>query len=313
MATCWGAKPTSSMPTGRTGFARSSCCRPRSTPPPARALAAEGADRAAAALAARSLQPPMNPRLAARLAAADLIVYAPGTQHSSLFPSYLTAGLSDAIAANTRAVKLLITNIQADAEIAGSSAVDIIERAVFYLKDKGRRLTPTPALVTHYLLNAPQSRRCRRHLRAAGSPRRVAGPASGPRRAVRAARIGQARRRQGAWAVCRVAARAAAPAAARGDPSARRRVDRQARSDAARDGSRRAGRSARGRHGLLRDRPSRSTAGSSRACRVRSPRSPRLTIRPKIDGFARRWSKAASNTSCSSSRRACTTAKTCPG
>ena len=87
---------------------------------------------------------------------ADLIVYAPGTQHSSLFPSYLTAGLSDAIAGNARAVKLLITNIQADAEIAGSSAVDIIERAVFYLKDKGRRLTPTPALVTHYLLNAPQ-------------------------------------------------------------------------------------------------------------------------------------------------------------
>ncbi len=121
------------------------------------ALAREGADQAAAALAARSLQPPMNPRLAARLADADLIVYAPGTQHSSLFPSYLTAGLSDAIAANTRAVKLLITNIQADAEIAGSSAVDIIERAVFYLKDKGRRLTPTPALVTHYLLNAPQS------------------------------------------------------------------------------------------------------------------------------------------------------------
>ncbi len=65
--------------------------------------------------------------------------------------------MSDAIAANARAVKLLITNIQADAEIAGSSAVDIIERAVFYLKDKGRRLTPTPALVTHYLLNAPQS------------------------------------------------------------------------------------------------------------------------------------------------------------
>jgi hypothetical protein len=65
--------------------------------------------------------------------------------------------LSDAVAANTRAVKLLITNIQADAEIAGSSAVDIVERAVFYLKDKGRRLTPTPALVTHYLLNAPQA------------------------------------------------------------------------------------------------------------------------------------------------------------
>ena len=121
------------------------------------ALARDGAEKASKSLASRSVQPLMNARLATRLAAADLIVYAPGTQHSSLFPSYLTAGLSDAIAANARAVKLLITNIQADAEIAGSSAVDIIERAVFYLKDKGRRLTPTPALVTHYLLNAPQA------------------------------------------------------------------------------------------------------------------------------------------------------------
>ena len=54
------------------------------------------------------------------------------------FPSYLTPGLTQAIAANVRAIKLLITNIQADAEIAGSSAVDIVGRAVHYLKEKGR-------------------------------------------------------------------------------------------------------------------------------------------------------------------------------
>ena len=84
-----------------------------------------------------------------------MIIYAPGTQHSSLFPSYLTPGLSDAIAANLTAIKLLVTNIQADAEIAGSSAVDIIDRAVYYLKEKGRLSTPTPCLITHYLLNDP--------------------------------------------------------------------------------------------------------------------------------------------------------------
>ena len=50
------------------------------------ALAGDGADKAPRRWPSRSLQPPMNPRLAARLAAADLIVYAPGTQHSSLFP-----------------------------------------------------------------------------------------------------------------------------------------------------------------------------------------------------------------------------------
>ena len=97
----------------------------------------------------------LNPRLATRLAAADLIIYAPGTQHSSLFPSYLTPGLSAAIANNLSAIKLLITNIQSDAEITGSNAVDIIDRAVFYLKEKGRVAFPTPCLITHYLLNDP--------------------------------------------------------------------------------------------------------------------------------------------------------------
>jgi len=97
----------------------------------------------------------INSRLAAKLAEADLVVYAPGTQHSSLFPSYLTPGMSDVIANNLRAIKLLITNIQTDAEIAGSSAVDIIERALFYLNEKGSRSLPTPCLITHYIVNDP--------------------------------------------------------------------------------------------------------------------------------------------------------------
>ena len=85
-------------------------------------------------LSDRVVAPALNPRLANTLAFADLIIYAPGTQHSSLFPSYLTPGLA-AIAANLSAIKL-ITNIQSDAEITGSNAVDIIDRAVFYLKEK---------------------------------------------------------------------------------------------------------------------------------------------------------------------------------
>ena len=84
-----------------------------------------------------------------------LIVYAPGTQHSSLFPSYLTPGLSTAIAANLTAIKLLVTNIQSDAEITGSSAVDIVDRAMFYLQGRGRLSIATPCLITHYLLNDP--------------------------------------------------------------------------------------------------------------------------------------------------------------
>ena len=121
------------------------------------ALAAEGPGAAAERLATRTVPTPLNSRLAARIAEADLIVYAPGTQHSSLLPSYLTPGLSGAIAANLRAIKLLITNIQTDAEITGRSAVDIVNRAVFFLKEKGRRGTPTPALITHFLINDPRA------------------------------------------------------------------------------------------------------------------------------------------------------------
>lgn len=98
----------------------------------------------------------LNPRVAARVDLADLIVYAPGTQYSSLFPSYLTPGLGRHIAGNLKALKLLITNLQMDAEIAGSSAVGLVDRALFYLTEKGQSPLPTPFLITHYLLNDPK-------------------------------------------------------------------------------------------------------------------------------------------------------------
>jgi 2-phospho-L-lactate transferase/gluconeogenesis factor (CofD/UPF0052 family) len=120
-------------------------------------LDAAGRDEAVRYFESRRVDVRLNPRLAARLAEADLVIYAPGTQHSSLFPSYLTPGLSAAIARNLGAIKVLITNIQPDAEIAGSTAVDIIERALYYLQEKGRLRTPTPCLITHYLLNEPGS------------------------------------------------------------------------------------------------------------------------------------------------------------
>jgi 2-phospho-L-lactate transferase/gluconeogenesis factor (CofD/UPF0052 family) len=120
----------------------------------ARQIAALGAD-AARALEARRPAITLNPRLAAKIANADVIVYAPGTQHSSLFPSYLTPGLSDAIARNLRAIKLLVTNIQTDAEITGSTAVDLIDRALYYLTLRGEQSVPTPCLITHYLMNEP--------------------------------------------------------------------------------------------------------------------------------------------------------------
>jgi 2-phospho-L-lactate transferase/gluconeogenesis factor (CofD/UPF0052 family) len=120
-------------------------------------LDAEPAAAQERALLARSVRIPFNARLALRLMEADLIIYAPGTQHSSLFPSYLTEGLPEVIASNVRATKLLITNLQPDAEIAGSSAVDLLERALYYLRTRQQSQTPTPCLITHCLINDPSA------------------------------------------------------------------------------------------------------------------------------------------------------------
>jgi 2-phospho-L-lactate transferase/gluconeogenesis factor (CofD/UPF0052 family) len=107
-------------------------------------------------LAARGLTPVPNPGLLEKISQADLIVYAPGTQHSSLFPSYLTPGIGPAIARNLKALKVLITNLHEDAEISGNSAVDLIDKALFYLREKGQHKIPTPTLITHYVLNDPE-------------------------------------------------------------------------------------------------------------------------------------------------------------
>jgi len=121
----------------------------------ASAIASRGEDAAVEELDRRRAELAVNPRLRAKIAAADVIIYAPGTQHSSLFPSYMTPGLSEAIASNLRAIKLLVTNIQTDAEITGSTAVDLIDRALYYLNLRAASAVPTPCLITHYLLNEP--------------------------------------------------------------------------------------------------------------------------------------------------------------
>jgi 2-phospho-L-lactate transferase/gluconeogenesis factor (CofD/UPF0052 family) len=107
-------------------------------------------------LAAHAVTPRLNPTVGTRVREAGLIVFAPGTQHSSLFPSYLTQGLGEAVAENQRALKLLVTNLHPDAEIAGSHAVDIVHRALHYLRRRGALDIPTPCLITHSLINAPR-------------------------------------------------------------------------------------------------------------------------------------------------------------
>ena len=63
----------------------------------------------------------------------NIIIYSPGTQHSSLYPSYLSAGLAQKISENKNALKVFITNIGADYETPSYKASDYILGAYKYL------------------------------------------------------------------------------------------------------------------------------------------------------------------------------------
>jgi 2-phospho-L-lactate transferase/gluconeogenesis factor (CofD/UPF0052 family) len=87
------------------------------------------------------------------LAQADIIIYSAGTQHSSLYPTYMSAGVARAIAANTRAVKVFVTNIGADYETPGYRASEYVIGAHRYLCRSDGRAYAVPELIDSILVN----------------------------------------------------------------------------------------------------------------------------------------------------------------
>jgi 2-phospho-L-lactate transferase/gluconeogenesis factor (CofD/UPF0052 family) len=75
--------------------------------------------------------PRLNDRAARVLTEADVIIYGPGTQHSSLFPSYMTEGVAEAVAANKKADKLFIGNIHRDFDIQADDADDLARKLLY--------------------------------------------------------------------------------------------------------------------------------------------------------------------------------------
>lgn len=64
---------------------------------------------------------------------ADLIIYSPGTQYSSLCPTYMTKNIGNIISNNKKAIKIFVTNIGADYETPHFKASDYITNAYKYL------------------------------------------------------------------------------------------------------------------------------------------------------------------------------------
>jgi hypothetical protein len=109
-------------------------------PEEVQALAAQDLAGKQSWLAARDAVPKLSQAAAQALADADIILYGPGTQHSSLFPSYRIAGT--ALAAAPAPVKALVMNLESDNDIQGLTAGDIAGHALRY-----------GASVTHILLH----------------------------------------------------------------------------------------------------------------------------------------------------------------
>jgi 2-phospho-L-lactate transferase/gluconeogenesis factor (CofD/UPF0052 family) len=75
----------------------------------------------------------VSPGVKLALQQADIIIYSAGTQHSSLYPTYLSSGLAQGIADNKSAFKVFVTNIGADYETPSYKASDYIRGAHRYL------------------------------------------------------------------------------------------------------------------------------------------------------------------------------------
>jgi len=94
-------------------------------------------DELSSFLRERDLFPEICQEALSAIKEADIIIYGPGTQYSSLFPSYLTKGLGDAVAENKTAEKVFISNIVKDHDIQSETVNSLVERLIYYMSRKG--------------------------------------------------------------------------------------------------------------------------------------------------------------------------------
>ena len=97
-----------------------------------------------------SVVPKINFETKSIIQQADIIIYGPGTQFSSLFPSYLTKDLKNFIQ-KSKAVKFLVTNIFLDNDILNETVESIVQKFHYFFNNKN--LTNNNRLVNYYLVN----------------------------------------------------------------------------------------------------------------------------------------------------------------
>ncbi|MDC3064053.1 glycosyltransferase, partial [Alphaproteobacteria bacterium] len=79
--------------------------------------------------------PNINKKILEVLENSSIIVFGPGTQFSSLFPTYKTQKLNQCLS-NLNAIKLLILNLETDNDIYGKSGSEVLELILEHLSHK---------------------------------------------------------------------------------------------------------------------------------------------------------------------------------
>ena len=96
--------------------------------------------------------PEINPEVAKKLLDSDIIIYGPGTQYSSLFPSYLTKKIRETIN-KSKAKKFLVTNIFLDNDILKENVESIIKKFHLFFNKRKKLKTIKNRYVDYYLIN----------------------------------------------------------------------------------------------------------------------------------------------------------------
>lgn len=82
-----------------------------------------------------SRNPVVSSHCADAIREADIILYSPGTQHSSLYPTYMTRNIGELVRRNRDALKVFIANIGEDYETPAYSVSELVAGALKRLKN----------------------------------------------------------------------------------------------------------------------------------------------------------------------------------
>ncbi len=96
--------------------------------------------------------PNINKSINEILKKSNIIIYGPGTIHSSLLPSYLTKNLALNIN-KSKACKILISNIGKDKDMLFEDTDNIIKKTFFYLNQKNKYNFKKIKLVNYFFIN----------------------------------------------------------------------------------------------------------------------------------------------------------------